>query len=177
MTQEYTMKKPAWTLIIGITAILFGVINGFTAMIDLSQIQSWQSLNAIFAPAQEIITSQGADAANFALGMIAPPPWFVKLASTLSWAGIALGLLFVAAGIALILYRRFGMWLLTMALVLNIALQAFYSAEAVRSMSVQAIVIPARAFWLVILNVVLLIVIGVGSLRWFRFAHPLPAAQ
>jgi hypothetical protein len=171
------MKKPIWTLIIGIAAVLLGLINGFTAMIDLSQIQSWQSMNAIFGPVQEIITSEGASAANFAFGMVAPPPWFVRLAGTLSWVGLALGILFVGAGIALILYRRVGMWLLALALVLNMALLAFYSAEAVRSMSVQAIIIPARSFWLVIINAVLLIVIGVGSLRWFRFSHPMPAAH
>jgi hypothetical protein len=166
------MKRPTWTLVIGIFAVLFGIANGLIASIDLSQVKGWKSLNAMFAPAQNIIASQGVEGGGFILGMIAPPAWFVQVVVQMSWATIGLGVIFVISGIGLMLYRRFGMLLLALALVLNIAVQVFYSTEAVRSMSVQSVLIPSRAFWIAALNLLLLLVIGIGSLRWFRFNRP-----
>jgi hypothetical protein len=172
MKLEYAMKRPVWALIIGIFAILIGIVNGWIAMIDLSLAKSWEGLNAMFAPAQQIITEQGADAANFAFGMIAPPAWFVNVTVTVGWAGIGTGILFLVAGIGLIMYRRFGMWLLALALTANTILQVIYSVQAVRSMSMQAVIIPSRTIWVIAVNILLLLVIGIGSLRWFRFTKP-----
>jgi hypothetical protein len=166
------MKRPVWALIIGIFAILIGIVNGWIAMIDLSLAKSWEGLNAMFAPAQQIITEQGADAANIAFGMIAPPAWFVDVAIKVGWAGIGTSALFLAAGIGLIRYRRFGMWLLALALTANTIIQVIYSMQAVRSMSMQAVIIPARTVWVIAVNILLLLVVGIGSLRWFRFTKP-----
>jgi hypothetical protein len=74
--------------------------------------------------------------------------------------------------VGLFMYRRFGMRVLALALTANIVLQGLYAAQAVRSMSVQAITIPSRAVWIIALNILLLLVIGIGSLRWFRFVLP-----
>jgi hypothetical protein len=169
------MKRPTWALVTGIIAIIFGVMNGWNAMVDLSQVQSWKAMNALFAPAQQLIQDQGAEAANFAFGIIAPPAWFVNFAAQASWAGIMLGVLFAAAGVGLLLFRKAGMWLLGIALALNIILQGIYSMQAVRTMSVQVIAIPSRAIWVIVLNLLVLLVIGIGSLRWFRFARPVTA--
>jgi hypothetical protein len=98
-------------------------MNGWNAMVDLSQVQSWKAMNALFAPAQQLIQDQGAEAANFAFGMVAPPAWFVNFAAQASWAGIMLGVLFAAAGVGLLLFRKAGMWLLGIALASNILLQ------------------------------------------------------
>jgi hypothetical protein len=166
------MKRPIWALVTGIFAIVFGVANGWIALVDLSQVKTWESLNAMFAPAQQAIAVQGVEASNFVLGLVAPPLWFVQVAVRASWVGIVLGVLFIAAGVGLLLYRRSGMQLLALALTANIVLQAIYSAQAVRSMSVQAIVIPARAAWIIVFCLLFLLVIGIGSLRWFRFGRP-----
>lgn len=166
------MKRPAWALIIGVIAILMGAIHAWIAMIDLSLAKSWEGLNAMFAPAQQIITEQGADAANFAFGMIAPPAWFVNVAIQVGWAGIGISVVFLVAGIGLILFRRFGLWLLALALTANIIIQVLYSMQAVRSMSMQAVIIPSRTIWVIAVNLLLLLVIGIGSLRWFRFTKP-----
>jgi hypothetical protein len=172
MKLEYAMERPVWALIIGIFAILIGIVNGWIAMVDLSLAKSWEGLNAVFAPAQQIITEQGADAANFAFGMIAPPAWFVNVTVTMGWAGIGIAILFLVAGTGLIMFRRFGMWLLALVLTANTILQILYSVQAVRSMSMQAVIIPSRTFWVIAVNVLLLLVIGIGSLRWFRFTKP-----
>jgi hypothetical protein len=169
------MKRPTWALVTGIIAILLGIANGWNAMVDLSQIQSWKAMNALFAPAQQLIQDQGAEAANFAFGMVAPPAWFVNFAAQASWAGIILGVLFAAAGVGLMLFRKTGMWLLGIALLSNTLLQGYYSMQAVRTMSVQVIAIPSRAIWIIGLNLLLLLVIGIGSLRWFRFTKPVTA--
>jgi hypothetical protein len=166
------MKKPIWTIIIGGAAVLFGILNGWTALLDFSQVQSWKYMNSLFAPAQQIIADQGAGAANFAFNMIAPPNWFIDAAVQSSWAGIVISVLFLAAAVGLFMYRRFGMRCLALALAANIFLQGLYAAQAVRSMSVQAIVVPARAVWIIALNILLLLVMGIGSLRWFRFVRP-----
>jgi len=164
------MKRPVWALVTGIFAILFGVVNGFIASIDLSQAKSWAGLNQMFAPAHQALAEQGADAASFAFGIVAPPAWFVNTAVQVGWATIAIGVFFVLAGAGLLLYRRAGMRLLALTLAANVVLQALYSAQAVRSMSVQAIVVPSRAVWIIALNILFLLVIGIGSLRWFRFS-------
>jgi hypothetical protein len=57
----------------------------------------------------------------------------------------------------------------------NILLQGIYSMQALRTVSVQVIAIPSRAIWVIGLNLLLLLVIGIGSLRWFRFARPVTA--
>jgi hypothetical protein len=172
MKLEYVMKRPVWALIIGIFAILIGIVNGWIAMIDLSLAKSWEGLNAMFAPAQQIITEQGADAANFAFGMIAPPAWFVDVAIKVGWAGIGTSVLLLVAGIGLIMYRHFGMWLLAVSLTANTSIHVIYSIQAVRSMSMQAVIIPSRTVWVIAVNLLLLLVVGIGSLRWFRFTTP-----
>jgi hypothetical protein len=166
------MKKPIWIIVIGTAAVLFGILNGWTALLVFSQVQSWKYMNNLFAPAQQMIEEQGANAANFAFNMIAPPAWFIEVAVQASWAGIVIGVLFLTAAVGLFMYRRFGMRVLALALTANILLQGIYTAQAVRSMSVQAIAIPSRAFWIIGLNILLLLVIGIGSLRWFRFTQP-----
>jgi hypothetical protein len=155
----------------GVIAITLGIVNGWNAMVDLSQVQSWKVMNAIFAPAQQLIQDQGAEAANFGLGMVVPPAEFVNFASQASGAGIMLGVLFAAAGTCLLLFRKAGMWMLGIALVSNVILQGYYSMQALRTMSVQVIAIPLRAIWVIALNLLLMVVIGIGSLRWFRFTQ------